>query len=135
MGILYIVIAILFLILFIVNFTWIVVNVVSWTTTGFEALLKAGNFIDKIYYSKYLKWILLFDGLWLTVMLAWVLKRKHYKTDPIFHYLKYKQIVNPSICVVIPAYNEELAIESVVKDFVKQKNVRHVIVVDNHSLL
>jgi glycosyltransferase involved in cell wall biosynthesis len=35
--------------------------------------------------------------------------------------------------MILIAFNEELSIEKVVKDFLKQKNVEEVIVVDNHS--
>jgi glycosyltransferase involved in cell wall biosynthesis len=48
--------------------------------------------------------------------------------------LKYEPINNAKICIVIPAYNEEIAIESTVTDFLRQKNVVEVIVVDNHSM-
>ena len=34
---------------------------------------------------------------------------------------------------MLPAYNEELSIETVVKDFINFKNVKQVIVVDNDS--
>jgi len=37
------------------------------------------------------------------------------------------------LCVVIPTFNEESAIEIVVSDFLKQKNVAQVLIVDNNS--
>lgn len=60
-------------------------------------------------------------------------KRKHYKTDPKLHYLQHNPVIEQKICVIIPTFNEELSIEHVVKDYINQKNVKHVIVVDNHS--
>jgi len=92
------------------------------------------NFIERIYYSTYLKWIFLIDGLWLLNAFVFMLKRKQYKTDSTLHYLNYNPLKNPKICVIIPTYNEEINIERVVKDFIQQKNIETVIVVDNHSI-
>ena len=50
-----------------------------------------------------------------------MIQRKSYKTDPKLHYLNYKPILDPKICVVLPAYNEVNAIEDVVKKFQKNK--------------
>lgn len=133
MGKMYIVVTLSFLILFFVNIVFAAINLYFWATHGLQALLQGMNFTQRIEYSLYLKWILLVDGLWIMSAAMFILKRKHYKTDPNLHYLAYNPIQDPRICVVIPAYNEELAIESVVKDYMYQKNVKHVIVIDNHS--
>ena len=122
-----------FIILFIINLTFILLNLIFWLTNGLQALLLEMNFIERIYYSIYLKWILLIDGLWLLCALVFIFKRKHYKTDPKLHYLSYDPIKEPKICVIILVDNEEKNISKVVTDFIQQKNVKHVIVIDNHS--
>ena len=73
------------------------------------------------------------DGLWLLTALFFMLKRKHYKTDSKLHYLSYVAIKDPKTCVIIPIYNEEVNVERVVKDYIQQKNVECVIVIDNNS--
>jgi glycosyltransferase involved in cell wall biosynthesis len=62
-----------------------------------------------------------------------MIQRKNYKTDVKLHYLNHKPILNPKICVVLPAYNEAEAIAEVVRNFQKNKFVKYVIVIDNHS--
>ena len=62
-----------------------------------------------------------------------MLQRKHFKTDPTQHFLKYDLIDSPRICVAIAAYNEQDSIEQTVKDFIKHRHVKSVIVVDNSS--
>jgi glycosyltransferase involved in cell wall biosynthesis len=63
-----------------------------------------------------------------------MLQRKHFKTDPAQHFLKYNPINSPRLCVTIAAYNEHDSIEKTVKDFIKHRNVESVIVVDNKSM-
>lgn len=133
MGRLFITLAISFLILFIVNVTWLVWNLYLWAVNGLQYLLQGMNFTERIYASIYLKWILLADGIWWLFLLTFLLKRKHYRTDPQYHYLSYKPILNPTACIIIPTFNEEPVIEKVVSDYINQKNVKHVIVIDNHS--
>jgi len=41
--------------------------------------------------------------------------------------------LNPEVCVVLTAYDDELSIGDVVSDFISQDNVAQVIVVDNNS--
>jgi len=134
MGLLYLGISIAFVILFFVNIIWIGLNLYLWIVNGIQFLLEGMNFAERVYASIYLKWILLGDGLWLVIVLVFLLKRKNYKTDPNLHYLKYKPIKKPRICVSMHAYNENLAIEQSVKDFISQKNVFQLNVIDNHSL-
>ena len=63
-----------------------------------------------------------------------MLQRKHFKTDPAQHFLKYNPINSPRLCVTIAAYNEQDSIEKTVKDFIKHRDVESVIVVDNKSM-
>ena len=54
-------------------------------------------------------------------------------TDPHLHYLSVNPINDPKIFVIIPTYNEEENVESVIKDYKNQKFVEEVVIVDNHS--
>tara|TARA_B100000745_G_scaffold230573_1_gene154772 strand:+ start:1635 stop:2696 length:1062 start_codon:yes stop_codon:yes gene_type:complete len=132
-GFLYIVLAITFVILLAINITWIVTNIVFWAFNGLQALLVDPSVIESIYLSTFLKWILLGDIIWIASALTFAFMRKDYRTDPKEHYLVKKPLDTQTMCVVLPAYNEELSIESVVKDFINFKNVKQVIVVDNNS--
>ena len=133
MGIIYLVIAVLFVILFFINVIWIGLNFYLWISNGLQYLLHGMNFTEAVYASTYLKWIILADIGWISTALLFALKRKKFKTDPTFHYLTYTPIRNPKICVSIHAYNEEPVIKNVVQDFKNQKNVEVVLVIDNHS--
>ena len=133
MGILYVLAAISFIILFFINIVWLGINLYSIIIGEIELLVQGTNPIENIYYSSYLKWILLIDGLWLLTALFFMIQRKNYKTDAKLHYLNHKPILNPKICVVLPAYNEAEAIAEVVRNFQKNKFVKYVIVIDNHS--
>ena len=115
MGILYVLAAISFIILFFINIAWLGINLYSIIIGEIESLVQGANPIENIYYSLYLKWILLIDGLWLSTALLFMVTRKNFKTDAKLHYLNYKPILDPRICVILPAYNEALAIEDVVK--------------------
>jgi len=101
--------------------------------SGIESVITGQTLVENIYYSIYLRWILLADGIWWFFLLAYLLRRKSYKTDSDLHYLQYDHIEVPKICMTIPTYNEELSIEKVVKDFLKEKFVDSVIVIDNNS--
>jgi glycosyltransferase involved in cell wall biosynthesis len=133
MGLLYILASVSFLILFFINVIWTASNLYLTINGQIELFLHGANPVENIYYSVYLKWILLADGLWILGALIFMLQRKHYKTDPTLHYLNYNPILEPIICVVIPAYNEASAIKKVVKDYLNQKFVKYVIVIDNNS--
>lgn len=133
MGKLFFILCLSFFVLFIVNVVFFIINIVFWFNNGLQVLFNGMNFIERVYYSIYLRWILLADCLWLFTALLFMLKRKHYKTDPKLHYLDYEPIKEPKICVIIPTYNEELNAERVIKDYLSQKNVKHVLVIDNHS--
>ena len=133
MGILYILAAISFVVLFFINVGWLTSNLYLTITGEIESFFKGTNPIENVYYSLYLKWILLIDGLWLLIALFFMIRRKNFKTDAELHYLNYKPILDPKICVVLPTYNEAGVIEDVIKNFQKNKLVKHVIVIDNHS--
>ena len=133
MGILYILAAITFIILFFINVGWLTSNLYLTIIGEIESFVKGTNPIENIYYSSYLKWILLIDVLWLLIALFFMIQRKNFKTDAKLHYLNHKPILNPKICVVLPAYNEAEAIAEVVRNFQKSKFVKYVIVIDNHS--
>ena len=133
MGILYILAAITFIILLFINVGWLTSNLYLTIIGEIESFVEGTNPIENIYYSSYLKWILLIDVLWLLTALFFMIQRKNYKTDARLHYLNHKPILNPKICVVLPAYNEAEAIAEVVRNFQKNKFVKYVIVIDNHS--
>ncbi|SVC49324.1 uncharacterized protein METZ01_LOCUS302178, partial [marine metagenome] len=133
MGILYILAAISFVVLFFINIGWLTSNLYLTIIGEIESFFKGTNPIENVYYSLYLKWILLIDGLWLLIALFFMIRRKNFKTDAELHYLNYKPILDPKICVVLPTYNEAGVIEDVIKNFQKNKLVKHVIVIDNHS--
>ena len=48
-----------FVILVTVNFIFLIINIVFWATNGLQSLLDGMNFVERIYYSLYFKWILL----------------------------------------------------------------------------
>ena len=122
-----------FLALLVVNISWIIVNIYMFIISGIESIVTGQTLAENVYYSIYLRWIILADAIWWTSLLAYLVKRKSYKTDSSLHYLQYNQIDQPKICMIIPTYNEELSIEKVVKDFLNQKLVQNVIVIDNNS--
>src|SRR3970282_2931025 len=99
--------AVIFVVLVITNLVWLGVNLTIWATNGLQYLLEGMNFVERLYYSVYLKWILLADGIWLCGVLIFAIGRKQYKTDLNLHYLQYNPIKEPTISVIIPAFNEE----------------------------
>lgn len=133
MGFFYLGMAISFVIIFVADIVFLAVNLYFWATNGLQALLQGLNFAERIYYSAVIKWLLIPNVLWLVTAAVISLGRKNFGTDQ-QNYLFYKKIENPKTCVVIPAYNEELAIGKVVKDFLTQEDVKKVIVVDNYSI-
>jgi len=132
MSLFYVGISVSFFILLIINLLWFGINVYFWSLNGLQSILQGYNFVEGIFASTYLKWIIIADLIWLLIILGWSLKRKHFQTQSL-NYLKYNRIDEPSICVAIPTYNEKLVIESVVKDFIVVENVNQVIVIDNNS--
>ena len=118
--------------LFIVNISWIIINIFYWSTVGIQEVLSSNTLFDDIYYSSYFKWIICVDVLWCILFLIFVKQRKGYKSD-LSHYLNHYPLSSKKICITMHTYNEEQVIEKTVKDFVKQDYVEKVIVIDNHS--
>ena len=133
MKILYFILFISFGVLLLVNFVWIIFNIYMFLVNGIDSIITGQTLIENVYYSTFLRWLILADIIWLFVGLGYVLKQKSYKTDSNLHYLQNSPIKEYQICVVMPAFNEELSIKQVVEDFQKQNFVKHVIVVDNKS--
>jgi glycosyltransferase involved in cell wall biosynthesis len=122
-----------FIALFFINLIFAIANIIVWSTEGINAIFLGLNLTERIIYSTYFKWIIIADVSWLILALIFVFSRKQYKTNSQLYYLTQKPINQPKICVVIPAFNEELVIEKVVNDYIHQKNVESVFVIDNHS--
>ena len=133
MGFFYAGLVLSFLALLVIHMGFLLTNFYFWTINGIDFVVQGENFIETIYYSTYLKWIGLADLMWFIMLSIFLIKRKHYKTDPTLHYLKTEKILDPKICVIIPTYNEEKIVETVIKDFQCQKNIQEIIVVDNFS--
>jgi len=133
MGKLFALSGISFFCLFILNLAWMILIIISTFSGGIQTVLQGERLTEVILLSVYTKWILLADIIWICSFTIFVFSRKQYKTDTELHYLTYKPLDEIRICLVIPAYNEENSIERVISDFKKQKFVKHVIVVDNHS--
>ena len=107
MGFFFALLILSFFAIFVSNIAWIVLNAISIFTIGIQSIFQGDTFVENIYFSTFLKWIILADVLWIISFLGFVSKRKHYKTNPKLHHLSYNPIDDPKICVIIPAYNEE----------------------------
>jgi len=116
-----------------VNIGWLISNIYMFVVSGIESIITGQTLIENIYYSKFLRWIILLDIMWLLIGFGYMLKQKSYKTDSSLHYLEHLPLKERRICVIMPTFNEELSIKQVVNDFRKQKFVEHVIVIDNKS--
>lgn len=133
MGFVFSSLIISFIALFFINLIFAIANIIVWSTEGINAIFLGLNLTERIIYSTYFKWIIIADVSWLILSLLFVFSRKQYKTNSQLYYLTEKPIVEPKICVIIPAYNEEPVIEKVVNDYMHQKNIESVFVIDNHS--
>jgi glycosyltransferase involved in cell wall biosynthesis len=133
MKIMYFSLCVSFGILFMVNIGWLISNIYMFVVSGIESIITGQTLIENIYYSKFLRWIILLDIMWLLIGFGYMLKQKSYKTDSSLHYLENLPLKERRICVIMPTFNEELSIKQVVNDFRKQKFVEHVIVIDNKS--
>jgi glycosyltransferase involved in cell wall biosynthesis len=133
MGLLYAMLVLSFIGLVIINVTFLIINFINWSVNGLDFIIHEETFVEIIYFSIFLKWMALADVLWIIVMLGFMLKRKHYKTDSTLHYLTTQKIDEPKLCVIIPTFNEENSIETIIHDFQSQENIQNIIVVDNHS--
>ena len=132
MGKLYAFLALSFIFLFIINIIFASLTIYAWVTDGIQDLLIGMELGERIESSNQIKWIILADITWLFFALVFLLKRKHYRTNS-SDYLSSNIIKKRKITVVIPAYNEENNVESIITDYKSQKNVENIIVVDNHS--
>ena len=133
MKVLYFILSISFAALFLVNFAWIISNIYMFLVVGIDSILTGQTLIENIYYSIFLRWLILADIVWLIIGLGYVLKQKSYKTDSNLHYLQNSPIKERQICVIMPTFNEESTIKQVVEDFQRQNFVNNVVVIDNKS--
>ena len=67
MGILYISLAASFVVLLIVNLAWIIVNLYMFVVVGLESIIAGQTLIENIYYSKFVKWIIISDVVWIGI--------------------------------------------------------------------
>ena len=133
MGAIYTLLVSSFIAIVLLNFGWAITNFYFFIVDGFQTLVVGSTFIENIYLSTYLKWILLIDAVWIILALIFASIRKSYMTDPKLHYLSFNPISKPKLCVIIPTFNEEKNVEQVVNDYKNQKFVEEIIVIDNHS--
>ncbi len=87
MKLFYFALCISFVILLVTNLAWIISNIYMFIVSGIESIITGQTLIENIYYSKFLRWLILLDVLWLIIGLGYGLKRKSYKTDSKLHYL------------------------------------------------
>ena len=118
--------------LFIINISWVIINLFYWSISGIDVILSEKSLLEDIYLSTYFIWIVWADVAWWIMLLIFAKQRKGYKSDS-EHYLIYNPLTTKKICVTMSAYNEEEIIKDIVTDFIKQPNVERVIVIDNHS--
>ena len=133
MKVLYFILVISFGVLLLANFVWVIFNIYMFLVSGIESIITGQTLIENIYYSVFLRWLILADIVWLIIGLGYVLKRKSYKTDSNLHYLQNSPIKERQICVIMPTFNEEATIKQVVEDFQRQNFVNNVVVIDNKS--
>lgn len=124
-------VSLILLILFHIGF--FIINLYFWIVDGYQVIFHGGTLIESLYYSIYLKWMLLLDALWIVSILVYAFRRKSYKTNPELHYLETKSKINPNVCVIIPTFNEEKIIKTILDGFFSQESVKNIIVVDNNS--
>ena len=106
MGKLYTAFAISFAVLLIINIVVTVLTLYAWITGGLKELLQGMSIGERLSTSKYIKWIILADFIWIGFFLIFLFKRKHYKTEHQKYYLTNDPIEQPKVCVIIPTYNE-----------------------------
>ena len=133
MKVLYFILSISFGVLLLANFVWVIFNIYMFLVSGIESIITGQPLIENIYYSVFLRWLILADIVWLIIGLGYVLKQKSYKTDSNLHYLQNSPIKERQICVIMPTFNEESTIKQVVEDFQRQNFVKYVVVIDNKS--
>jgi glycosyltransferase involved in cell wall biosynthesis len=115
------------------HIVFFIINMYFWIIDGYQVLFHGGTLIENLYYSIYLKWMLLLDALWILSIFVYAFRRKSYKTNPQLHYLETKPKIDPNVCVIIPTFNEEKIIQNMLNEFSSQPYVKNIIVVDNNS--
>ena len=133
MGLIYALIVLSFFSLILINISWAITNFYFFIVEGIQTLMVGSTFAENIYFSTYLKWILILDLIWIFSTLIFIFRRKFYKTDPKLHYLSSNLISEPKIFVIIPTFNEEQIVKKVINDYKNQKFVTNILIVDNHS--
>ena len=133
MGKIFAALVLSFFVIFLINLIWTLTNLYYFAVVGFQTMFVATTLVENVYFSIYLKWILLLDFSYLISVLIFMATRKNYKTDSELHHLIYDPIKDPKICIIVPTYNEEKNVELVISDYKRQKNVNNIIVIDNHS--
>ena len=133
MNKLFFLLALSLVILIIINIVWAIINLYMWANNGIQLIIQGTNLLENIYYSKLIGGIICADVIWIIFALIFMFRRKNYKSDLALHYLQNNVIENPILCVIIPTYNESSNIENVVKDYINQKNVKYILVIDNKS--
>ncbi len=127
------VLVISFFAIFLANIVWAIMTFIILIPNGMQYFVSDRTFFENIAISRYLKWILLVDLMWIISFLIYLFSRKNYRVETEKHFLTNNPIINPKICVIIPAYNEETTIKQVVNDYRNNKFVSNVFVIDNHS--
>jgi len=133
MGITYTLLVLSFLAIIFLNLGWAITNLYFFIVDGVQTLIVGSTFVENIYFSTYLKWILLIDAMWISSAIIFASTRQSYKTDSKLHYLNVNPINEPKIFVIIPTYNEEKVVEKVINDYKNQKFVKTILVVEDVS--
>lgn len=133
MGKFFVLLVLTFIPIIIINIGWGISTFVTLVFNGIQGLLNHGTFLEGVITSRFLKWILLIDAIWLIMFFIYSISRKRFRTETDKHFLQKNYISDPKICVIIPAYNEEATIQQVVISYRDHRFVKEVIVIDNHS--
>ena len=76
MKVLYFILCVSFGVLFLANFVWVVFNLYMFLVVGIDSIITGQTLIENIYYSEFLRWLILADVVWLIILLGYVIKRK-----------------------------------------------------------
>ena len=77
-----------FAVLFIINISWVIINLFYWSISGIDVILSEKSLLEDIYLSTYFIWIVWADVAWWIMLLIFAKQRKGYKSDS-EHYLIY----------------------------------------------
>ena len=81
MGKIFAALVLSFFVIFLINLIWALTNLYYSVVDGFQTLFVATTFVENVYFSTYLKWILLLDFIYVISVLIFMATRKNYKTD------------------------------------------------------